>query len=258
MKPFKKSLNLLSVGNDSKTVKGKKVGVLTGIMYLAPADVSSFQVCPKASAGCKAACLYSAGRGKFNNVQTARINKTRWFFQERETFMERLVKNVQSLVTKANKQDLTPAVRLNGTSDIAWEKIKIVRDGTEHRNIMVAFPDIQFYDYTKIIGRKSAIALSNYHLTFSLAEDNDSDALHAIQTGYNVAVVMNVKRGDIKPPLWSGFPVINGDDTDVRFFDEKGGHIIALTAKGDAIKDTTGFVRTVNGGFKQSMELKIA
>lgn len=257
MKPFKKSANLLTIGNDAKTVKGKKVGVLTGILYLAPANISTFQVCPKASDGCKAACLYSAGRGKFNNVQTARINKTLWFFQERETFMERLVKNIESLVRKAAKQDLIPAVRLNGTSDIVWEKFKVIRDGVEYRNIMVAFPDIQFYDYTKIIGRKSAIALPNYHLTFSLAENNDSDALTAINQGYNVAVVLRVKRSDVKPSEWSGFPVIDGDETDVRFFDEKGGHIVALTAKGDALKDTSGFVRNIDSNFN-NLTLRIA
>lgn len=237
---------LLTVGNDSKTIKGQKLNIMTGILYLAPANVSTFQTCPKASDGCKAACLYSAGRGKFNNVQQARINKTLWFFQERDTFMAQLVKDIGKVQRKAEKQGMTPAIRLNGTSDIAWEKIKVIRDGVEYRNIMKAYPEIQFYDYTKIIGRKSALALPNYHLTFSLAENNDSDALAALEQGYNVAVVLRIGRNDIKPTTWSGYPAIDGDDTDVRFFDEKGGHIVTLTAKGDAVKDESGFVRGIN------------
>ena len=259
MIPFTKSKQLIVASKDAKTVKGEKLNILTGVMYFAPSDVSTFQVCPKASAGCKAACLYTAGHGRFNNVQQGRINKTLWFFQERDTFMAQLVKDVLRIENKAIKLGKIPAIRLNGTSDIAWEKIKVMRDGTEFRNIMLAFPNIQFYDYTKIIGRKSAIALPNYHLTFSLAEDNDSEALQAIKSGYNVAVVMNLKKTAEKPSNWSGFPVINGDDTDVRFLDAKGGHIVALTAKGDALKDTSGFVRDSKSGFKiPKMELKIA
>lgn len=235
--------NVLSVSADSKTVKGQKLGVLTGILYLAPAKISGFEVCAKRSAGCTESCLYTAGRGAFNSTQVARVNKTLEFFNNRDTFMAVLVKNIISLQRKAIKNGLIPAVRLNGTSDIAFEKIRVIRDGIEYRSVMVAFPDVQFYDYTKISGRKSAIALPNYHLTFSMAEDNDKEAFKAIKEGYNVAVVLNLKKTESKPLTWAGYPVIDGDDSDVRFFDEKGGHIVALTAKGMAKKDTTGFVR---------------
>jgi len=234
--------NLLTVAN-AKTTKGEKLGVLTGILYLAPAMISGRQVCPKASTGCKAVCLYSAGRGRFTNTQTARISKTNLFFDNRTEFMDILADNIAAIVRKAKREGLTPAVRLNGTSDIAWEKISVVVNGERFRNVMVAFPDVQFYDYTKIAGRKAAIALPNYHLTFSLAEDNDAEAFQAIREGYNLAVVMNLKKGDDKPSTWAGYPVVDGDVSDVRFFDPKGGHVVALTAKGEAIKDTSGFVR---------------
>lgn len=239
-------MGLLSVSTDAKTVKGEKLGILTGVLYLAPSDVSGFQVCPKASEGCKAACLYSAGRGKFTNVQESRIRKTLEFFNNRDAFMAQLFKDIKALERKAAKNGLTPAVRLNGTSDIPWEKIKVTdTDGITHRNLMVAFPHIQFYDYTKIPGRKAAIALDNYHLTLSLAEDNDQDAFTAIEEGYNVAVVLDLKRTEPKPETWNGYPVIDGDESDVRFLDPKGGHVVALHAKGDARKDTTGFVRAL-------------
>lgn len=253
--------NLLAIGSDAKTVKGEKYNILTGILYLAPYDVSGYQVCPKASAGCAAACLYSAGRGVYQNVQNGRIRKTKLFFENRPEFLTTLVKNIEALVRKAKREDMLPAVRLNGTSDIAWEKIKLIRNGVIYRNVMEAFPDVEFYDYTKILGRKAAIALPNYSLTFSLAEDNDADAVAALEQGYNVAVVMEQGRKKApKPAQWGGYPVIDGDESDLRFLDEKGGHIIALAAKGKARKDTTGFVRDVDGGFNvtESIPLRFA
>lgn len=247
-----KSKNLIAVSADTKTVKGNKQGVLTGIMYFAPHNISGNQVCPKASPQCIEACLYTAGRGVYTQVQQGRINKTVWFFKERDTFMVRLVENIESLVKKANKNKMIPAVRLNGTSDIAWEKMAVVRGGKAFRNLMEAFPNIMFYDYTKILGRKYALTLPNYHLTFSLSENNDVEALQALEEGYNVAVVMNLKKGQDKPETWGGFPVIDGDETDIRFRDAKGGHIVALTAKGSAKTQTVGgFVREWQGGFQR-------
>lgn len=256
---FIKSKKLLSVSADAKTSKGNKKGVLTGILYLAPHTISGHQVCPKASPGCRAACLYTAGRGGvYNSVQTARINKTKWFFGEHDSFMEKLVADIAALVKKAKKLNMEPAVRLNGTSDIAWEKIACKRDGKVYRNVMEAFPDVQFYDYTKVIGRKYALALPNYHLTFSLSEENDADAIKALSEGYNVAVVMNLSKKDAKPATWGGYPVIDGDETDIRFRDPKGGHIVALTAKGDARKMDLGFVRKVDGNFNvKSLPIKL-
>ena len=237
---------LLSIEADAKTVKGNKYNILTGVMYLAPHNISGNQVCPKASAGCIAACLYTAGRGVYDKVQSARISRTNWFFNDRAGFMQQLISEIESLIRKANKNGLMPAVRLNGTSDIAWEKIACIRNGVKYPNLMRAFDTVQFYDYTKVLGRKSALSLQNYHLTFSLSESNDSDAVKALAQGYNVAVVLDIKRNDPKPKTWSGYPVVDGDDSDVRFFDPKGGHIIALTAKGKARKDMSGFVRNLN------------
>lgn len=245
-----KAKNLLSVMADAKTIKGNAKGILTGILYLAPHTLSGYQVCPKSTPECRAACLYTAGRGVYDKIKTARINKTVWFFEERFTFMTRLVQNVEALIRKAERMEMIPAVRLNGTSDIAWEKIACVRDGKIFRNMMLAFPDVQFYCYTKISGRKGAIALANYHLTFSLSENNDATAIKALTEGYNVAVVMNTRRHGPKPAQWSGYPVVDGDLNDIRFLDPKGGHIVALTAKGVARKMPLGFVRDVNSGFK--------
>lgn len=245
-------MSLLSISADAKTVKGEAMGVLTGVMYFAPADISGYEVCPKATAGCKAACLYSAGRGAFNNVQQARIAKTKRFFEDRENFMAELVDDIGRLERKAAREGMQPAVRLNGTSDIVWEKIRVRKGSLEYRNVMEAFPLIQFYDYTKIAGRKAAVQIPNYHLTFSLAEDNDADAKAALDNGMNLAVVMKLKRNDEKPLTFWKRPVIDGDQTDVRFKDPKGGHVVGLFAKGAAAKDQSGFVRDPNEVMKEA------
>lgn len=252
---FNQADKLLSVSRDAKTRKGEVVGFLTGILYLAPHEVSGYQVCPKASDGCKASCLYTAGHGIYRNVQEARINRTRWFFEGRDSFMVKLADDIAKLARKAAREGLTAIVRLNGTSDIAWEKIAVTVDGVEYRNLMLAFPGIQFYDYTKILGRTYALSLPNYHLTFSLSEENDAEAVTALAQGYNVAVVTDNRRSESKPDAWGGFPVIDGDVNDVRSLDPKGGFIVALTAKGPARKDNSGFVRPANGGFRIPLTL---
>src|SRR4051812_19457599 len=133
---FERAAKLLSVSTDAKTVKGEKKGVLTGVLYLAPTTLSGYQVCPNATDGCIAACLYTAGQGVYANVQKSRLNRTRWFFEDRATFMDTLVADIQRLVRKATKEGMIPAVRLNGTSDIAWEKMAVAVNGVQYRNLM--------------------------------------------------------------------------------------------------------------------------
>ena len=221
-------MTLLSTAN-TKTMKGEKYGYKTYIMHLAPSLISGFQTCPKASAGCAAACLNKAGMGVFSNVQTARINRTKMFFQDRVTFMNQLVKEIKSAKKKADKEGLKLLVRPNGTSDIAWEKIRV----GDYRNIFEMFPEVQFYDYSAVANRKVP---ENYHLTFSRKESNDADVRSAIRNGLNVAVVF-----DKLPETYMGLPVVSGDDTDIRVNDPKN-VIIGLKAKGPAKKDISGFV----------------
>ena len=240
-------MKLLSVGNP-KTLKGQSVGYLTFILHLAPAALSGYEVCAKRTKGCTDACLNLAGRGGMfkkgettNTIQKARIRKTRLFFEDRVSFMNLLVKDIELAIKQSAKLSLIPVFRLNGTSDIAFEKYEVLRNGQTYSNIFFAFPEVIFYDYTKILGRKINF-IPNYSLTFSAADGNDADVQKAIAQGYNVATVFGIKKTLPMPETYLGRPVFNGDESDLRFLDPKG-VVVGLYAKGKAKKDTTGFVK---------------
>jgi hypothetical protein len=224
---------LLSTANP-KIQKGTKLGYLSFILHLAPADLSGRETCPKRTQGCTAACLNTAGRGGMfrkgettNVIQKARIRKTDYFFNDREAFMDDLVGDIMRAVNYARRKGLIPVFRLNGTSDLSWEKYP-TRYGAD--SIFEQFPTLQFYDYTKVLGRKVK-HIPNYHLTFSKADGNDSDVAEALLQGMSVVAVYD------KIP--AGVP--SADETDLRFLDPKG-IMLGLKAKGRAKKDYSGFV----------------
>jgi hypothetical protein len=233
---FKKSKNLLSISADSKTIKGEKIGYLTGILYLAPAKTTKYNTCSMAEkAQCAKACLYSAGRGAFNSVQQSRIDKTLYFYESRDEFMMQLFKNIKALIKKAESKGLKPLVRLNGTSDIRWENIPF----ESYDNIFEAFPNVQFYDYTKDANRKALPV--NYDLTFSYSgvESFAPYVEKAQSKGMRMAVVF--RKIENIPLSFKGITVVSGDNSDVRHLDDQG-VIVGLYAKGVAKRDTTGFV----------------
>lgn len=235
-----KSKKLLAIDTNAKTVKGQKYGYMTGILYMAPSTISGHNTCPMAKiAGCEAACLYSAGRGAFNSVQQSRIAKAQWFFSETNEFMNQLVLDIVRLVKKAKAANMIPLVRLNGTSDIRWENVPVVFGGNPYPNIMAMFPDVQFYDYTKIANRKNVPA--NYDLTFSYSGTIGYQKYVNIAkaNGMRLAVVFR-NRKDI-PATFLGLECVDGDDSDIRHIDPHG-VVVALYAKGNAKKDYTGFV----------------
>ena len=220
-------MRLLTDGaSNPKTAKSSEYGYLTGILHLAPHIQSGYQVCASASPGCSSQCLYFQGRGRMTTVQQARIRKTKLWFENREAFLADLIKDISSLVRRADKNNLKPCVRLNGTSDIRWEST----------GIMDLFPSTTFYDYTKHKNRKRLP--KNYSLTFSRSEvTTNEDVDQAINNGMNVAVVFK----DRLPLYWNNIPVIDGTTHDLRFLDPKS-CIVGLVAKGTAKKDKTGFV----------------
>ena len=254
-------MNLLSVGNP-KTLKGMAQGYNTYILHLAPYTLSGHNTCPKATAGCAAACLNTAGRGGMfkkgentNNIQKARIRKTQLFYNDRDQFMSLLVKDINLAIKQSAKLGLIPVIRLNGTSDISWEKYPVTMGNVVYTNIFSAFEFIQFYDYTKVLGRK-VNHISNYHLTFSMADGNYMDCKQAVIEGYNIAVVFGIKKGTPMPTKFfnSNMTVFNGDESDLRFLDPKNS-IVGLYAKGKAKKDTSGFVKYPVGDYQFTIKI---
>ena len=235
---YKQPKVLLTTDN-AKTIKGEDLGYKTLICYMSPHKQNAFgrNLCPKATPGCMSSCLFTAGRGAFSNVKIGRLRKSEFFLSNKELFMEQLVTEIEKAVR--NKKDKNICVRLNGTTDIPFENIKV----SGFDNIMSMFPSIQFYDYTKVFARLKKELPKNYHLTFSRAEteSNHKETLLALQMGFNVAVVFNVKDETELPSQYQGFKVINGDMHDLTFLHDKN-TIIGLKAKGMAKKDTTGFV----------------
>lgn len=214
-----------------KTLKGMKKGVTTYIMYIAPytQNAKGINLCSHASVGCAKACLFNSGNARYNSIQVGRINKANYFVENRKAFMDQLFVEITAIVKKHKNLDADAkynkkgevsyykkfAIRLNGTTDIPFEKFKFA-DG---KNIFEKFPDVQFYDYTKNLMRLKRVKdmkLKNVHLTFSRSESNEADCKKAIEMGYNVAVVMS----ELVSTLW-GLEVINGDETDLRFKDPK-------------------------------------
>ena len=247
-------------GYAPKTDKGRSRGYSTAIMYFAPADLSGYDVCQYRSAGCTAACLNTAGHGGIakkadvsglNDIQRARIARTRLFFLNRALFNRLLVLELGAHIAKARAAGMIPCVRLNGTSDLPWERLRL-NDG---RTVIETFPDVQFYDYTKHVDRAVANASgshpTNYHLTFSLSETNGLDCASVLSHGGNVAAVFKIcgcspraRCGHYLPESgmsYYGRPVVNGDHDDLRFLDPSG-VVVGLKAKGLARIDTSGFV----------------
>lgn len=235
--------NLLAAGANAKTRKGDGSEFVTAIMYLQPFTKSGLMnSCAMAEmAGCVKACLNTAGRGIMDSVQTGRQRKTEWFATDRNGFMAQLVRDLGSFSRWAEKRGIKACVRLNGTSDIRWELIKVSRNGQEFPHIFAAFPDVQFYDYTKIANRRIE-GIPNYSLTWSYSGANPAYAAMAETAkakGMNIAVVFRSK--EIIPVEFLGWPTIDGDRDDLRFLDPRNS-IVALYAKGQAKKDQSGFV----------------
>ena len=242
---MKKQSKLLSIGADAKTIKGGKIGYITAIQYLSPYMDSGVNLCPMAKvAKCYDPCLKSAGR--MGMAYDARLSRTKLYLNNPAEYFKTLVTEIKAFIKKAGRKGLTPLVRLNGTSDIRYENIGFVFEGIYFRNIFEYFPNLQFYDYTKIPNREKSINgiqsfPTNYDLTFSYSGAKGFEKFNdrALKEGKRVAVVFD--KVENIPLTFYGRKVISGDETDVRHLDPVN-TIVALYAKGKARKDTSGFV----------------
>jgi hypothetical protein len=206
---------ILLTSNNTKTLKGEKLGYKTYILYMSPFTQNSkgINLCSHASQGCAEACLFSSGLGGvYNSVKNARIKKTEYFLENRIEFLFQLKNEIEKAIKK-NKEKAIPVFRLNGTTDLPFEKYRIFEND---KNIFELFPDVQFYDYTKNHIRFSKVLPKNYHLTFSRSEVNNDKAFELLNKGFNVAMVFDKVFDNYK-----GFTVVNGDVDDLRFLDKK-------------------------------------
>lgn len=215
------SKQILLTTNNAKTIKSLKINdvetqlpFLTYILYMSPFTQNSkgINVCSHASKGCADSCLVGSGfGGMFNNVYKGRVKKTEYFLNDRIGFLFQLKTEIEKAIKK-NKDKVILTIRLNGTSDLPYEKYKVF----EGKNIFEIFPDIQFYDYTKNYLRFDKVLPKNYHLTFSRSEINHKKSIELLNRGFNVAIVF-----DKLPTEFEGFNVINADLDDLRFLDDK-------------------------------------
>lgn len=238
---FDVSSGLAKPESNPKIAKNMKQGVLSAPLHLAPYNLSGFNVCPQASKGCIAACLHTAGNPAYMaGKEKARIARTQAYFGARKAFMALVAFEIEALAIKAKRLNMVCGIRLNATSDIPFEKIALDVNGKPVANLMAAFPNVDFYDYTKTTKRALQWAMGlmpqNYHITFSKSETNESDCQKVAKAGGNIAVVF-----DELPETYMGLPVINGDSHDFRPIDGKG-VCVGLKWKGKAKADETGFV----------------
>lgn len=217
--------------NNTKIKKGEKLGWLTLGLSLLPYNLSGKNFCSHASEGCAAACLNTSGMGVFSNVQAARLKKSRYFIEQKDAFLAQLKKEISLAIKNAKKKQMKLAVRLNVLSDLSWENLIDMK----------SFPEVTFYDYTPNPKRMTAFLggelPENYHLTFSRKENNQAIVELMASMGGNIAAVF---AGSL-PSSYLGKPVVNGDETDLRFLDPRG-VIVGLVAKGKGKKDSSGFV----------------
>jgi hypothetical protein len=231
--------------DSAKAIKADKFGYLNGINYMAPHDTAGAgNLCPHSSAGCRALCLgmYSGQAAMVsdlengtNPVRESRIAKSQWFMNDRKAFMLEMTEHVRAMVRKAKRENKRLAIRPNGSTDIAFEKIPT----DNGQSLPNRFPELQFVDYTKNMNRVlNPKRPANYHLTFSLSETNMHEAMHVLASGHNVAVVF----GHGLPKTFLGHKVIDGTMHDLRHLDPAP-VIVGLDPKGSKAKnDSSGFV----------------
>jgi len=234
-KPQKKLLG----SSTYKMEKSQKYKYLSEILHLAPANIGGVNICPNASPECIKLCLNTSGRGQMTTVQKSRLNKKFYFLADRLKFLNHLDREIKLSYARARRKGFKYTVRLNGTSDLPFERYKL-ENGL---NLMDNNPQVQFIDYTKVTNRldKKNKIPKNYSLTYSQAENNLKDVKQVLKTKYNIATVFRKKL----PKKWLGRKVINGDLSDLRHLEDGKKIIVGLIAKGKAIKNFNGFVQDV-------------
>jgi hypothetical protein len=214
---LRNGFNILSPLNE-KTPKGEAEGYLTALLYMAPATLAGGKtLCPHSTEACRSGCLYTAGRGRTPRVENARLRRARLYLNDRDTFFDELIGELVRLQDVADREGMKLAIRLNGTSDIGWEREMI--DG---QTLFDLFPRATFYDYSRWPPQHRRVP-SNWRLTFSLADDSPAFAVGHLRAGRNVAAIVPLHE-KLRAPAWFALgdtevQVVDGEEHDLRFLD---------------------------------------
>ena len=227
--------------DSAKAIKADAYGYLNAIHYMAPhTSGGKGNLCAGASPECIAACLgkYSGQAAMVldlengtNSVRESRKRKAELFFADAKAYCIRLANDIGKLQGKALDTGKALCIRLNGSQDIAWERIRFDYGTLRNVTIFELFPTVQFVDYTKLPERMIAPP-KNLHLTFSFSGHNWPTCKKLLKLGRNVAVIF----GEGLPKAYEGHEVINGDLHDLRNLDPKTGVIVGLSPKGRKAK----------------------
>ena len=196
--------------------------------------------CPYAGT-CKLTCLRATGNIQMKSSARARYLKTWFFFTQPLAFMRMIITEIMSNAASANRQRRGYYLRLNGMSDIEWERF-IYMDELVKRT-----PGLRgFYDYTKH-PKKNRIDMAaripggvpfpqKYRLIFSWDEKKATPkrASEWLNHGGSLSVVYPYSMKEQIKKLRSKYRkfVKIGDEDDNRFKD-KPNSIIFLKNKGD-------------------------
>ena len=220
------SRSILSVDQDVKTVKGRKVGFLTGAVFMAAHTKGGIEVCRWRNR-CEASCIDETGMGQCPPVKAARLARKRLLDSHPSLFLRLLRLEIASLQRKATAQGLRAAVRLNATSDIPYEEIAPW--------LFDEAGSVQFYDYTKYpAGDRNTPA--NYHLTYSWVPSMTPRVMRQYLAQGTLAVPFaRLDEADpvALPERFLGHPVVDGDEHDLVFPPFRNvGDVVGLVFKG--------------------------
>lgn len=183
-------------------------------------------LCGAASAGCVEACngLWS-GMNVTSSTRFALIGRARLYLEFRELFLRKLRDELRAFERLCIRTGRIPAVRLNVSTDIPFEKIA--------PGIFAEFKRTRFYDYTAYTVQIRGILPPNYQLCHSWKETTTFAYVSAtIAAGRNIVMPFDSayapqrKLFGALPALVIfrcretgrelSVPVVNGDKHDIR------------------------------------------
>jgi hypothetical protein len=229
-------------------------------------DQQKLTTCPQ-SAICEALCLGETsgqnqlygGVGQYRSgPRLSQYLKTEALVVHPREFAIALYSEIDRFRKDGIKNDYQPTVRLNVTTDFAPKVFE---------SIINAFPEVMFYDYTKL---DSSPIAENHHITYSSTgvsqvvngktvvnpHTNWNRMVRKLNGGFNVAMAFTSRTAMPKfivdEKSGQTFQVWNGDNYDARFLDPKRedgiGMIVGLTNKDRTTKPEES-ARAHNGFF---------